>query len=149
MESYVQPPADRNEGYYEETIVEKINGEHMSEIGYEAAALTWYQKAQKEMPWVFENMWIFWLAPALLLFIRKVTIYQSFIRFFKAGSVPDDDIGHLEILGKVIEQNHVHCTVGLYTNSLTASAIMTGFFRPTIILTKENLSDRYVYYTWL
>ncbi len=149
MESYVQPPADRNEGYYEETIVEKMNGKHVSEIGYEAAAPTWYQKAQKEMPWVFENMWIVWLAPALLLLIRKVTIYQSFIRFFKAGSVPDDDIGHLEILGRVIEQNHVHCTVGLYTNSLTASAIMTGFFRPTIILTKENLSERDVYYTVL
>ena len=31
------------------------------------------------------NIWLVWLMTALILLIRKITVYQSFVRFVKAG----------------------------------------------------------------
>lgn len=138
---------DAKERNDKETNMDMINAKYVSETGEEDTKSAWNQEIQKKIPWILQNLWIFWLTPAFVLFIRKVTVYQSFLKFLKAGSVPVDDMGRLEMLGKVMEQNHVQCPVGLYTNSLTASVIMTGFFHPVVILTKEELSDADFYYT--
>lgn len=95
---------------------------------------------------MLQNLWILWLVPALMMWVRKITIYQCFVRFLKAGSVPVDEISRLEILGHVIDQHRIHGKMELYQNSLTASPLLTGFFHPAIILTKAEISDTDFYY---
>lgn len=99
----------------------------------------WYQKAQLQD--LLQHLWAVWLSAAALLFIRKITIYQSYVRFIRAGCRPVEDIGCLEALGRAVERSRIRCMMGLYTNSLTASPLLTGFFHPSIILTNAQLSD--------
>lgn len=90
-----------------------------------------------------------WLLTALLLLVRKVTVYQSFVKYLKAGCSPVEDINRLEVFGKIMEQNHITRMLGLYTNCLTASPLLVGLIRPAVILTKAELSDTDFYYTVL
>lgn len=38
---------------------------------------------------VWTNLWLGWLVAALILFIRKITVYQDFVKFIRAGCVED------------------------------------------------------------
>ncbi len=78
---------------------------------------------------------------AHILLIRKITIYQSFIRYIKAGRTKVSSIEHLEMLGKIAEQLKIKSTVGLYTNSLISSPLLIGFFKLCNILPTTELSD--------
>lgn len=90
-----------------------------------------------------------WLLTALVLIVRKITVYQSFVKYLKAASSPVENMNRLETFGKIIEQNHVKRVVGLYTNCLTASPLLVGLLRPAVVLTKAELSDTEFYYTVL
>lgn len=105
----------------------------------------WYQKIQM----LLQNIWVLWLSAAFVLLIRKIIIYQSFVKFLKAGCTAVEDMERLEALGKLMEQNHIRRMTGLYTNSLTASPLLIGFIHPSIILTKAQLSDLDFHYTIL
>lgn len=52
---------------------------------------------------VWQNLWLGWLAVALILFIRKITIYQDFVKYIRAGCVEVADINLLERFGKLVE----------------------------------------------
>ncbi len=39
-----------------------------------------------------EHLWMIWMVGALLLLIRKITVYQSFLRYVTAGSSPVSDV---------------------------------------------------------
>lgn len=86
-----------------------------------------------------QNLWLVWLVVALSLLIRKVTVYQGFVRYVKAGrsEVPDTDI--LDRLAVIGEQAGVKRPVELYTNSLVSSPLLLGFFRPCIVLPTADL----------
>lgn len=90
-----------------------------------------------------------WLTGALLLFVRKLTVYQSFVKYVDAGSRPLEDIGLLESFGHIIEQNRIKGAVDLYVNSLVSSPLLIGFLRPRIILPHTSLSESDFYYTAL
>lgn len=45
---------------------------------------------------VWKNLWLGWLVVALILFIRKITIYQDFVKYIRAGCVEVADIDLLE-----------------------------------------------------
>ena len=47
---------------------------------------------------LMDHIWLVWLMAALGLMIRKATIYQGFIRYIKAGSVPVSDMEMLDRL---------------------------------------------------
>ena len=51
-----------------------------------------------------EYVWLVWLGAALGLLIRKVTIYQGFVRYLHAGSAPVSDIA---VLDQQIGRAHV------------------------------------------
>ena len=95
----------------------------------------------KALSIVLSNAWLVWIMVAVILLIRKITIYQSFIRYIKAGRIEVSDIEHLELLGKIAEQLKIKRTVGLYTNGLISSPILIGFFKPCIILPTTELAD--------
>lgn len=96
-----------------------------------------------------QNFWFIWLAVVLILLIRKITVYQSFVKYIKAGCVEIVDIDLLERFGKIVEQNNVKVTLELYTNNLVSSPLLIGFFRPCIVLPSTNLSEIDFKYTIL
>ena len=89
---------------------------------------------------VWQNLWIGWLGVAIILLIRKITIYQDFVKYIRAGCAEVADIDLLERFGKLVERNRVKTTVELYTNNLISSPLLIGFFRPCIVLPTANLS---------
>jgi len=96
---------------------------------------------------VSSYLWLLWLIVAIALFVRKVTIYQGFVRYIKAGRVPVSEIEDLERFGQLVEQANIRSVVGFYTNSLISSPLLIGFFRPFVVLPTLNISESDFKYT--
>lgn len=90
-----------------------------------------------------------WLMAALILLVRKITIYQSFVKYIKAGCAEVEDLGLLEQFGTLVEQSGVKTAVELSTNHLISSPLLIGFFRPCIVLPTNKLSESEFKYTIL
>lgn len=90
-----------------------------------------------------------WLVIALLLFVRKVTIYQSFVKYVNAGSSPVDDIDLLERFGQIIAGQHIRGTIDLRVNSLVSSPLLIGFYHARIVLPTVDLPADDFYYSIL
>lgn len=91
--------------------------------------------------------WLIWLVIALSLLIRKITVYQSFINYIKAGWKEVSDVELLDKLAQTGEIVKVKRPVELYTNPLVSSPLLIGFFRPRIILPTTNLTEIDFQYT--
>lgn len=96
-----------------------------------------------------QTLCLLWLVAALLLFVRKITVYQSFVKYVTAGSKPVDDITLLERFGRIMAENHVKGTVELCVNDLVSSPLLIGFTRARVVLPTINLSEDDFYYTVL
>lgn len=105
--------------------------------------------AQKILTTVLQHLWLIWLMVALILLIRKITIYQGFVRYIKAGRLEVSDIALLDRLAQIGEQVGVKMAVEIYTNGLISSPLLLGFFRPCIVLPTANLPDTDFQYTML
>lgn len=88
-----------------------------------------------------EYAWILWLGGALGLLIRRVTIYQSFLRYLRAGSTPAADVERLDRLAAAARQAGVQRPVELWVNPLVSSPLLIGFCRPCIVLPGADLSE--------
>lgn len=88
-----------------------------------------------------QYLWLVWILPAVILLIRKITAYESFIKYIHAGSEDVQDIVLLEHFGELLEKSHVRSTVALSVNNIVASPIMIGYFRPCIILPSLEMTD--------
>ena len=91
---------------------------------------------------LINHIWIIWLAATLGMVIRKVTIYQSFIRYIKAGLAPVADMRILDQLPIVAEQAGVKKPVELCVNPLVSSPMLIGFFHPCIVLPGVDISEK-------
>lgn len=89
---------------------------------------------------LIQNLWLVWLVVALILIIRKITIYQGFIKYIRAGRAEVSDTAILDRLALIGEQAGVKRPVEIYTNSLISSPLLLGFFRPCIVLPSTNLA---------
>lgn len=96
-----------------------------------------------------DHLWLIWLAAALGLLIRKATAYQGFAGYIRAGAVPVSDIGILDRLSAAAEQAGVRKPVELWVNPLISSPMLTGFFRPCIVLPSAEVSEKDFQYTVL
>ncbi len=90
-----------------------------------------------------------WLVVALILMIRKITIYQSFVKYIKAGCAEVEDLDRLEQFGRLVEQRGVKTAVELSTNHLISSPLLIGFFHPCIVLPTDRLTESEFQYTIL
>lgn len=118
-----------------ETGVEKgISME--GESGYHA-----WKGAGKPLALLISNLWLVWLGAAMLFLIRKATIYQSFVKYIKAGRKEVTDIGLLELLSQVGAELGVKRPVELYANILISSPLLFGFFHPCIVLPETDLPE--------
>ena len=86
---------------------------------------------------------------ALILMIRKITIYQSFVKYIRAGCAEVEDLDRLEQFGRLVEQSGVKTAVELTTNHLISSPLLIGFFHPCIVLPTERLTESEFQYTIL
>jgi len=86
-------------------------------------------------------LWLIWLGIAVMLLVRKVTSYHSFVRYIKAGinELSDD---------KVLETFNTTCiTIGLkkplkiYINPLATSAMLVGIFKPFVVIPNIDISE--------
>ena len=94
-----------------------------------------------------EWAWVVWLAAAALLAIRKITIYQSFVKYIRAGREEVSDVARLDALARAGEEAGVGRPVELCVNSLISSPLLLGFFRPCIVLPGGDLSEEDFRYT--
>ena len=94
-------------------------------------------------------LFFIWSALAMVLFVRKVTVYQGFIQYIKAGNKEVSDIKILNLLSDCEEKLNIKTRVELSRNSLIASPMMIGFFRPRIILPVGELEDKELSYIFV
>ncbi len=95
------------------------------------------------------HVWLIWLMVALGLLIRKMTIYQGFLRYIKAGLTPVSDIELLDRLSIVAEQAGIRKPIELCVNPLISSPLLMGFFHPCIVLPSTDISENDFQYTVL
>lgn len=91
---------------------------------------------------LFHQTWLIWLVVALGMLIRKITIYQSFIRYINVGLVPVSDIRILDKLSIIAEQECIKKPVELCINPLVSSPLLIGFFHPCIVLPGMDISEK-------
>lgn len=97
----------------------------------------------------FSHLWVVWLGVAVILLVRKVTIYQSFVKYMTASREEVSDIRLLNALAEAGSQMSVKRPVELYTNKLVSSPLLIGFFHPCIVFPSMELSDtNFVYTVW-
>ena len=94
-------------------------------------------------------LFFIWSALALVLFVRKVTVYQGFIQYIKAGNKEVSDIKILNLLSDCEEKLKIKTRVELSCNPLIASPMLIGFFRPRIILPIGELEDKELSYIFV
>ncbi len=98
---------------------------------------------------IYVCLFFIWSVLALVLFVRKITIYQSFIQYMKAGSTEVSDIKILNLLSDCEEKLNIKIRVELSYNPLIASPMIIGFFRPRIVLPAGGIEDKELSYIFL
>ena len=91
---------------------------------------------------LINHIWLMWLVAALGLLIRKITIYQGFIRYIKAGLTPVSDIQRLDELSIVAERLGIKKPIELCVNPLVSSPLLIGFFHPCIVLPNADIPEK-------
>ena len=94
-------------------------------------------------------LFFIWSALTLVLFVRKVTVYQGFIQYIKAGNKEVSDIKILNLLSDCEEKLKIKTRVELSCNPLLASPMLIGFFRPRIILPAHEWEDKELSYIFV
>ncbi len=94
-------------------------------------------------------LFFIWSALVLVLFVRKITIYQSFIQYIKAGNTEVSDIKVLNLLSDCEEKLNLKTRVELSYNPLIASPMIIGFFRPGIVLPVGKIEDKELSYIFV
>ena len=89
-----------------------------------------------------DHVWLAWLMVALGLLIRKITTYQSFMRYIHAGLTPVSDIKLLDRLSVSAERADIKKPIELCVNPLISSPLLIGFFRPCIVLPSADISEK-------
>lgn len=96
----------------------------------------------KGMSFAGKYLWVIWLVVAFGMLIRKVSMYQSYIKYVKAGAEPVGDVALLDQLAVAAGKLGIGRTVELCVNPLVASPMLVGYFHPCIILPGEDVSEK-------
>lgn len=99
------------------------------------------QPIQEIVTLLSNNIWLVWLITAFVLLIRKMTVYQSFVHYVKAGQTFVSDIVLLDQLSVLVEKAGMKKPVELCVNPLISSPLLIGFFRPCIVLPSTDLAE--------
>lgn len=138
------PPAQQNQDILnDDKNTPTINNERSNQKYINKMELfTSNQAVQDIITLLVNNIWIIWLVIALILFIRKITIYQSFVRYIKAGQAPVSDTELLDRLAILGSQIRIKRAIELCINPLISSPLLIGFFRPCIVLPRVDIAEK-------
>ena len=98
---------------------------------------------------VYTGIFLVWAVLVLVLFVRKITLYQGFTQYIKAGNTEVSDIKTLNLLSDCEEKLNIKAGVELYRNVLITSPMLIGFFRPSIVLPVGELEDKELSYIFV
>ncbi len=87
-------------------------------------------------------LWAVWLAVAVAMMIRKITIYQSYTRYVKAGAEPIGDMALLDRLTVTAQSLGIGRPVELCVNPQVSSPMLVGYFHPCIILPDADIREK-------
>lgn len=91
-------------------------------------------------------LWVIWLAVALGMLIRKITVYQSYIKYVKAGAEPVGDVALLDRLSVTAQQMGIARAIELSVNPHVSSPMLVGYFHPCIVLPCADVQeDKFCY----
>lgn len=83
---------------------------------------------------------IIWLATAFAILIRKITVYQSYIRYVTVGAEPVNAAALLDGLAVTAQEMGIGSPIELRVNPLVATPMLVGYFHPCIILPRADVS---------
>lgn len=109
----------------------------------------YYPTVEYSLGIILKNFWIIWILVASILLIRKITIYQSFVKYINISKEEINSVKRWEHLGKIVAAKGINSSVSIYINKFISSPLLIGFFKPCIMLPDENLSDSDFEYTIL
>lgn len=89
-------------------------------------------------------LWVIWLAVAFGMLIRKISMYQGYMKYVKAGAAEVCDIALLDRLAATADQLGVSRTVELCVNPLVASPMLVGYFHPCVVLPRADVPEKEV-----
>lgn len=98
---------------------------------------------------VWKSLWMGWLTVALSMLIRKVTAYQSFVRYVRTGRETVDDPALLDRVAEIGAEIGVKKPIELYVNSLAASPMLLGIRNPCVVLPTAELPEEDLRYVLL
>ncbi len=134
-----QPPLNAPES----NLAPAVGAEHHNEtVSSPADDVTTAHPLQDIGVLLINQIWLVWLVAALGLLIRKITIYQGFMQYIKAGLTPVSDIERLDELSIVAEQSGIKKPIELCVNPLVSSPLLIGFFRPCIVLPSADIPEK-------
>ncbi|MDE7221262.1 MAG: M56 family metallopeptidase [Oscillospiraceae bacterium] len=96
-----------------------------------------------------ENLWLIWLAGALVLAVRKATAYQGFVRYVRAGWTAAEDPALLDLAAEAGAMAGVKRPVEVYVNPLLATPMLLGTLRPRVVLPTAALGKEDLKYVLL
>ena len=134
-----QPPLNAPES----NLAPAVGAEHHNEtVSSPADDVTTAHPLQDIGVLLINQIWLVWLVAALGLLIRKITIYQGFMRYIKAGLTPVSDIERLDELSIVAEQSGIKKPIELCVNPLVSSPLLIGFLHPYIVLPSADIPEK-------
>lgn len=89
-----------------------------------------------------QHLWIVWVLGILVLLIRKITIYQSFVRYVRAGTSLVDDPALLDQVARLESRLGMKRPVDLGINPMVASPMLLGLRHPLIVVPSIDLSQK-------
>ena len=107
-----------------------------------AEALTTAYSFPDSVSPLIRSLRLIWLLVALGMLIRKITVYQSFVRYIHAGLTPVSDLKVLDRLSAAAEQAGIKKPVELCIHPLISSPLLTGFLHPCIVLPDLHISEK-------
>ena len=138
------PPQQNAPGY---NLAPAVGAEqHNEPVNSPADDITTAHQFQDIGVLLINHLWLVWLVAALGLLIRKITIYQGFARYIKAGLTPVSDIQRLNELSIVAEQLGIKKPIELCVNPLVSSPLLIGFFHPCVALPSADIPEKDFHY---
>lgn len=89
-----------------------------------------------------QYLWVIWLTVALGMLIRKISMYQSYIRYVRAGAEPVSDVALLDRLSVTAQGMGIGRAIELCVNPHVASPMLVGYFHPCIVLPCADVQER-------
>lgn len=87
-------------------------------------------------------LWVVWLAAAFGMLIRKISMYQSYVKYVKAGGAPVNDVALLDQLAATAQELGIDRAVELCVNPLVDTPMLAGYFHPCIVLPRADVPEK-------